>query len=272
MLHRSLTASPRLRAAPPALPEAPAQAESVAALPLNRPASRCSPAGLPTARSPHPPHIMQPLAQAGSTLDAIVSHGVPREELLALGLNSEELQGVSFAALLRGLPEDRAVQLQFWTSAPGAAGGRRGACCSAARRGSRRPGPSWAMHRRTGPLLLAETRPRWPLFLAACARRVPSPALPWRGQASTRLPRPPCRAAELYTMARQYRILKQLPGAFQIRFEDAQRDLVGSITPLLQEFFPNVRAGWACTRSHHVNRRLQAVELSPFVALAAVAR
>ncbi len=73
-------------------------------------------------------------------------------------------------------------------------------------------------------------------------------------------------------MARQYRILKQLPGAFQIRFEDAQRDLVGSLTPLLQEFFPNVRAGWACTRAHHVNRRLQAVELSPFVALAAVAR
>lgn len=109
------------------------------------------------------PHIETWLRYpAGSTLDAMVSHGVPREELQALGLSSQELRSLSFAALLRSLPEEKAVQLQFWNSVP-----------------------------------------------------------------------------ELYTMARQYRILKQLPGAVQIRFEDAQRDLLGAIAPLLAEFFPN---------------------------------
>ncbi|KAL4425549.1 hypothetical protein ABPG75_009565 [Micractinium tetrahymenae] len=109
------------------------------------------------------PHIETWLRYpAGSTLDAMVSHGVPREELEALGLGRPEVRSLSFAALLRSLPEERAVQLQFWNSVP-----------------------------------------------------------------------------ELYTMARQYRILKHLPGAFQVRFEDAQHDLVGSISPMLQEFFPN---------------------------------
>lgn len=49
----------------------------------------------------------------------MVSHGVPREELQALGLSSQELRSLSFAALLRSLPEEKAVQLQFWNSVPG---------------------------------------------------------------------------------------------------------------------------------------------------------
>lgn len=54
----------------------------------------------------------------------MVSHGVPREELQELGLGRTELRNQSFAALLRTLPEDQAVQLQFWNSAPGATGAR----------------------------------------------------------------------------------------------------------------------------------------------------
>ena len=41
-------------------------------------------------------------------------------------------------------------------------------------------------------------------------------------------------------MARQYRIAKYLPGAVQVRFEDAQRNLTTALHPLLSEFYPLV--------------------------------
>lgn len=42
-------------------------------------------------------------------------------------------------------------------------------------------------------------------------------------------------------MARHYKVLKRLPGSFQLRFEDAQRDLNSALLPVLREFYPEVR-------------------------------
>lgn len=44
-------------------------------------------------------------------------------------------------------------------------------------------------------------------------------------------------------MARHYKVLHRLPGSFQLRFEDAQRNLNSALLPVLREFFPEVRHG-----------------------------
>ena len=52
-------------------------------------------------------------------LTVMVAKGVPAEALNALGVTSEVHQKLSFTDLLRHLPDEEAVQLQFWQSVPG---------------------------------------------------------------------------------------------------------------------------------------------------------
>ena len=49
-------------------------------------------------------------------------------------------------------------------------------------------------------------------------------------------------------MARQYQLLKQVPGSVQVRFEDARRNLTAALQPLLSEFYPHVRPGCPTAR------------------------
>ena len=55
-------------------------------------------------------------------LAVMVTKGVPVEALNALGVTSEKLLKMSFTDLLRHLPDEEAVQLQFWQSVPGGQG------------------------------------------------------------------------------------------------------------------------------------------------------
>ena len=133
-------------------------------------------AGMPHARSTcrgsHPELIFLPPwfsspyeLQASDIFEAMVAGGVDQQVLDVLGVTSNNLQKLPFRDLLLQMPEQEAVQLQFWQSLP-----------------------------------------------------------------------------ELYTMARQYLIFKQLPGVVQVRFEDAKSNLTAALLPVLSEFYPKVGA------------------------------
>ena len=110
--------------------------------------------------------LLAALLQFATRLALMREGGVPPARLEALGLGPEH-ERLAYGDVLRSLPEELGVQLEFWRSAPGAER-------VAAARGLR-------------PTTLS---PRW-----SC--------------------HPPCPG--LYTMARQYRILRHNPAAMQAR-------------------------------------------------------
>ena len=57
--------------------------------------------------------------QAGTLFATMIAGGVPPEALHALGLTTKKLQDLPFSQLLHDLPEEKAIQLQFWQSLPG---------------------------------------------------------------------------------------------------------------------------------------------------------
>lgn len=81
--------------------------------------------------------------QFSTRIDLMVQGGVPPARLREMGLG-EEHKSMSYGDVLRSLPEDLAVQLEFWRSAPGAwrAVARRAGCMAlsqAGRQAGRRP-------------------------------------------------------------------------------------------------------------------------------------
>jgi hypothetical protein len=56
--------------------------------------------------------------QFSTRVEIMRDGGVPLEQLQALGLR-EEHNSLPYGQLLRSLPEDDGVQLEFWRSAPG---------------------------------------------------------------------------------------------------------------------------------------------------------
>ena len=113
-----------------------------------------------------------PALQFSTCVEIMRDGGVPLEQLRALGLR-EEHNSVPYGQLLRSLPEEDGVQLEFWRSAPG---GPRG-CEEGTGRGA-----CWPSHWRVLLLRLASSGsqstnqylnpPPFPA-LQAC--------LPWRG-------------------------------------------------------------------------------------------
>lgn len=60
----------------------------------------------------------------------------------------------------------------------------------------------------------------------------------WGEANSVPLPSPIPAAADLYAVARQYRLLQQQYGAALVRYEDAMQDFDAAWRPVLQRFWP----------------------------------
>ena len=182
----------------------------------------------------HASHAFCPFLQWEDFFRLMGKTGVPLQRLADLGLGAvQQHAGQSYAEVLRALPDEQGVQLEFWRSAPGAVG---------------QPLPM------SSPSVLAalpaaQCSPRFTPTCRQCSRVCHGSAAPHAAvQECKQVHRcmqqcnppaatlpitlhfapAPCHLAAMYAMARQYGILQHHPDAQQVRF----RCCIRAVAPL----------------------------------------
>lgn len=179
---------------------------------------------------------------------------MPDNALKALGIGKEH-EAVPYGQLLRTLPEEKALLLEFWRSVPGKP--HQAACTTRRQRQSMTQGCEVpAGFPAACPQSVAASRAQPPLHAPASVASLgppfqsPTPTHAHHRHTRTHRklththaythPRTPHTHAGLYSMARQFLALQRHPAALQLRYEDAARDFNSTFSPVLQQFFPGV--------------------------------